>query len=89
MDYVAETRTAFVDIELSHVYDNDRGLRFEDYPLLVTIRDRDRDQERQEYAAKDLFDALAATGRYRLMLTQDLQRLVALHPTEPGTGSEP
>lgn len=80
MDYVSHTETAFVDVEVHHQFDNDHSLLFEQYPLLVTVRDRDRDLQRQERSARTLFDALAAKGRYRLMLTYDLTQLIAVYP---------
>jgi hypothetical protein len=80
VDYASHTDTAFVDLELSHEFDADRDMPIDQYPWLITIRDRDRDQERQERVAREIFDALATTGRYRLMLTRDLQRLLAMHP---------
>jgi hypothetical protein len=83
VDYASHTDTAFVDLELSHEFDADRDMPFDQYPWLITIRDRDRDQERQQQAAREIFDGLAATGRYRLMLTHDVQLLLASYPVAP------
>lgn len=80
VDYASHTDTAFVDLDLSHEFEPDRDMPFDQYEFLVTVRDRDRDQERQEQSAREIFDGLAATGRYRLMLTHDLQRLLAIFP---------
>ena len=80
VDYASHTDTTFVDLELSHEFDADRDMPFDQYPWLITIRDRDRDQERQGQVARKVFDALAATGRYRLMLTRDLQQLLVMYP---------
>jgi hypothetical protein len=78
--YASHTDTAFVDLDLSHEFEPGRDMPFDQYEFLVTIRDRDRDQERQEQSAREVFDALAETGRYGLMLTHDLQRLLATFP---------
>ena len=83
VDYASHTEIAFVDLELSHDFDADRDMPFDQYPWLITIRDRDRDQERQHQSAREIFDALATTGRYRLMLTHDVQRLLGSYPVMP------
>ncbi|HEU5427575.1 MAG TPA: hypothetical protein VFU74_11915 [Actinocrinis sp.] len=80
VDYASHTATAFIDVELHHDFDADRDMPFNEYPWLITLRDRERDQDRQQHAARQVFDALAATGRYRLMLVHDLQRLLATYP---------
>jgi hypothetical protein len=80
VEYASRTETAFIDVELSHEFDPDRDMPFDQYPWLVTVRDRERDQERQQHAAQEVFDALATTGRYQLMLVHDLQRLLATYP---------
>jgi hypothetical protein len=57
----------------THDFDNDRDMLFEQYPYVITVRKVGRDPAFQEAAARRLFDALKATGRYRVLLVSDLQ----------------
>jgi hypothetical protein len=57
----------------THDFDNDRDMLFEQYPYVMTVRKVGRDPTFQAVAAGRLFDALKATGRYRLLLVSDLQ----------------
>jgi hypothetical protein len=47
---------------------------------VVTIRDYDRDMARQAEWAQRVFDHLAASGRYALLLVFDLHELIDSDP---------
>ncbi|MDT0319417.1 hypothetical protein [Streptomyces millisiae] len=68
---------AAVEVEPSHEFEEDRGLAFDRYDSLVTVRDFGKDMERQEAAARRIFEALASLRRYRLLLVHDVQRFIA------------
>jgi hypothetical protein len=52
---------AAVETEMSHAFD-DAALDFTACPVLVTIRDFDRDRNRQEELARSIFRGLASEG---------------------------
>lgn len=49
------------------------------YAHWVEVRDLDRDHVRQLRLARRVFDAAAAVGRWRILLIDDMQHLVASH----------
>lgn len=62
-----------------HEIENDRGINFEDYRYEMNVRpyrttDWERDQRAGCELAARLFERLKATGRYRLMLVEELQK---------------
>ena len=64
-----------------HELENDRGLNFEDYRYAMNVRPyRTTDWARDQRAAYELttrlFERLKATGRYRLLLVEELQKRV-------------
>jgi hypothetical protein len=66
-----------VAVELDgHEFETDRDLRFDECPYVITVRKIGRDAAFQAAYARELFDRLAATQRYRLLLTTGLQRKV-------------
>jgi hypothetical protein len=73
----------------THPYENDRDMAFEDHPYVITVRRVGQPREVQEACARQLFDRLAATGRHRLLLVDDLQRLLGSVRPEPGTSGAP
>ncbi|MGY5311640.1 hypothetical protein [Nocardia gipuzkoensis] len=66
-----------VEVEMSHQFDDDFGMSFERYPVVVTIRDIDSDKERELAFARSLFNALSQLGDYHLLLAFNLQRRIA------------
>jgi hypothetical protein len=46
------------------------------YPHRVELRDLDHDASRQMSAARQVFDALKAAGRWKLVLVDDMQQLL-------------
>lgn len=63
-----------VEIELSHDFEEDFGMRFSDYPILITVRDLDKNKEREEDTARALFARLTDLEGYRALLVFNLQR---------------
>ena len=61
-----------VQLALSHRFEEDHGMRFESYPVLVDFRDIDRIGTREEQVGRALFGRLRAAG-HALLLTFDLQ----------------
>jgi hypothetical protein len=76
IDYAAHLGHAAVEVELSHEYEEDRGMSFPSYDSLITVRDFDSDIGRQEETARRIFSGLASRQRYSLMLVLDLQQLI-------------
>ena len=66
---------AAVEVELSQGFEDDAELDFTAYPVVITIRDFDRDLARQEQLARAISTALAVQG-YELLVVFDLQRLI-------------
>lgn len=80
VDYSVGLEHAAVELELQHDFEEDFGIPFERYERVVTIRDFDRDKDREEALARRLYASLTSTGRYRLVLVYNLQRLLAASP---------
>jgi hypothetical protein len=74
--YSASLGRVAVEVELGHDYEEDQGIEFEKYDALITIRDFDRDKEREEGVAREIFHRLAGKGTYSLALVYNLQILI-------------
>jgi hypothetical protein len=74
--YLIETPTAFIDVYLSHTLEDDGGIPYSSYPLCVTIRDRDRDDDRAEKLARSIYQSLVASGKYDCFLVYDITVLL-------------
>ncbi|MFI9406432.1 hypothetical protein [Nocardia sp. NPDC052316] len=72
--YRAATDSTVIEVEPSHAYEDDYGIEFSRFPILVTVRDLDSDKSREEAAARSLFQALANLGGYSGLLVFDLKR---------------
>lgn len=79
--YAGRTREVAVEVELHHDFEDDFGINFSQYPIVVTLRSFDSDKVHEETVAKDVFENMAAIGGYAMLLTFDLQRLIAEHPS--------
>lgn len=93
-DYAGSLGRTAVEVEFTHEYEDDRGIPFEQYDSLLTVRDFDSDQERQEAVARRIFENLSTLGRYDLILVRDLQELLASSqhsspPTDGPAGTHP
>ncbi|NKZ05592.1 hypothetical protein [Actinomadura latina] len=87
--YAGRTRDVAVEVELHHDFEDDFGMNFSQYPIVVTLRSFDSDKAHEETVAKDIFEKMAAIDDYAMILTFDLQRLIAEHPSgnaPPGRG---
>ncbi|MFI6085093.1 hypothetical protein ACIBBB_29690 [Streptomyces sp. NPDC051217] len=76
IDYCASVSHAAIDFEQSHEYEDDLGIPFQSYESVITIRDFDRDMERQGLTAARIFRNLVVLGTYSLVLVFDLQRVL-------------
>lgn len=76
VDYGGKRSYAAVEIELSHDFEEDYGIPFQEYPYIVTFRDFDSDKDREEAFAREVFGKLAALGKYSLMLVYNLDTLL-------------
>ena len=74
-----EFRNSTISLTLGkHDFENDRNIKFEEYPYNLSIRalNISNELERQKWCddlASYVFQKLKATERYRLMLVDDLQ----------------
>ena len=74
-----EFRNSTISLTLGkHDFENDRDIKFEEYPYNLSIRalNISNELERQKWCdafASCVFQKLKATERYRLMLVDDLQ----------------
>ena len=74
-----EFRNSTISLTLGkHDFENDRDIKFEEYPYNLSIRalNISNELERQKWCddfASYVFQKLKATERYRLMLVDDLQ----------------
>ena len=73
--YAGQAGRAAVEIEMSHEFEDDRGIPFSRYPIVITVRDYDSDKGREETVAREIFGALCGHG-YSLLLVLDLQKLL-------------
>ncbi len=83
-----------VDVTISgHDFENDRDANFEDYQYCISMRalrgnPPEEYDERRKTFARRAFERLSATGRYGLMMTSNLQTVLARYePGEPGSGT--
>lgn len=80
--YAGRTRDVAVEVELHHDFEDDFGMKFSQYLVVITLRSFDSDKAHEEAVAKEVFEKMAAIGNYALLLTFDLQRLIAKHPSD-------
>lgn len=84
IDYSANLGHAAIEVELSHEYEEDRGMAFGRYESLFTVRDFGSNLARQGALAHELCTRLASLERYSLLLTLDLQQFVEATSPAPG-----
>jgi hypothetical protein len=77
--YAGKRPYAAVEIELSHDFEEDYGIPFEEYPLVITFRDFDGEKAREEEFAREVFARLASSGNYSLLLVFNLSKLLERH----------
>ena len=83
-DFLATADGVALDLG-THPFEDDRDMRFQDHPHVITVRRVGRSRAFQEAVARSVFDRLAATCRHRLLLVDDLQRLTGSFDPGPGT----
>lgn len=74
--YAGKRPYAAVEIELSHEFEEDYGIPFDEYQQVITFRDFDGNEAREEEFAREVFGGLAATGKYSLLLVYNLSTLL-------------
>ncbi|MEU5996082.1 hypothetical protein ABZ806_44520 [Spirillospora sp. NPDC047418] len=80
--YAGRSREVAVEVELHHDFEDDFGMNFSQYPIVITLRSFDSDKAHEEVVAKDIFQKMSAIGDYAMLLAFDLQRLIAKHPAD-------
>lgn len=78
--YAGQVDNAAVEVELHHDFEDDFGMRFSRYPIVITFRSFASDKAHEKKVAKDIFGKMAAIGGYAMILAFDLQSLIAEHP---------
>ncbi|WP_329584363.1 hypothetical protein OG500_29000 [Kitasatospora sp. NBC_01250] len=76
VDYSAQLDRAALELQLTHDFDEDRGIPFDRYQSVLVVRDFDRDMERQLALARRVVRSLADTGRYWVLLVYELQQFL-------------
>ncbi len=76
VSYAGRGDHAAIEIELSHALEEDYGIPFQRYPILITLRDFDSDKTREEELARSLFQQLCRRGGYELLLVFNVSRLL-------------
>lgn len=74
--YGGKRPNAAVEIELSHEFEEDYGIPFEEYPYIITLRDFDGNNSREEEFAREVFANLSSAGGYSLLLVYNLSTLL-------------
>ncbi|MFI2473494.1 hypothetical protein [Nocardia xishanensis] len=77
MIYRAIAEHWVVEVEPSHDYEDDFGIQFSKYPIVITIRDVGGNKRREESVARSIFDNLASVDGYAELLVFDLQKPLA------------
>lgn len=62
-----------------HDFEDDTDLPLTQYQYWVSVHDTERDEQRQLAVAQRIFDAARVEG-WKVLLTHDLQGVVARHP---------
>lgn len=82
--YRGLTPSAVIELEITHSYERDGDLHFEDYPILITVRDLQRDLNAELFTAPTICLTFDSVGCYDLLLVFDLQRLIWRNGGEHG-----
>ncbi|TDD65600.1 hypothetical protein [Actinomadura rubrisoli] len=76
ISYAGEVDRVAVEIELSHEFEDDMGIAFSRYPVVVTFRSYDRDRAREKAVAERVFEGLKGDGSRALVLVFGLAEAV-------------
>lgn len=74
--YAGKTDQAAIEIEMSHEFDDDYGIPFSRYPVVVTVRDFNGDKACEEQLARSILRGLCGRADYSLMLVFNLSSLL-------------
>lgn len=87
-DYVVSLSDATLEVEMEHEYEEDKGIPFERYQVVLTVRESNGAREREEVISRQIFRELATLRRYWLVLVFDLQTVIDT-AAPPGQGTFP
>ncbi|NKY35946.1 hypothetical protein HGA13_23140 [Nocardia speluncae] len=65
-----------VELEMSHEYEDDLGIPFSKYPIVITVRDLNSNRTREESTARWLLDKVCSITGSHGILVEDLQRML-------------
>ena len=65
------------EVEIGHELDDDFGMDFSNYQIIVTIRELHSNNSLEERTARNFCTKLHSRGGYKLLLVYDLQDLIA------------
>ncbi len=80
--YFGRVGNTVIEVELEHVFEEDHGMNFGAYSVLVTIRELNAERSEEARVARDVFEKLKSIGDYELLLVFNLQTLVARCPPQ-------
>lgn len=87
-DYIVSLSDATLELEMEHEYEEDKGIPFERYQVVLTVRESNGDLEREGVTARQIFHELSILRRYWLVLVFDLQTVIDT-AAPPGRGTFP
>ncbi|MGW0791176.1 hypothetical protein ACWD04_23760 [Streptomyces sp. NPDC002911] len=87
-DYIVSLSDTTLELEMEHEYEEDKGIPFERYQVVLTVRESNGDMKREKVTAGQVFHELAILQRYWLVLVFDLQAVIDT-ATPPGQGTFP
>lgn len=76
IDFAGGGDTAKFQVELSHEFDDDYGIAFSRYPIVITAIDSERTAKREEALARRVFRKLAEKDEYSMILVLNLSVLI-------------
>jgi hypothetical protein len=75
--YAGRSEAEIIEVELGHDFEEDFGIPFQSYPVVVTVRDLGSDKQREEEMAHAIFEKISERIDCSMILTYDLQKLLA------------
>jgi len=87
-DYVASLSNATLELEMEHEYEEDKGIPFERYQVVLTVRESNSSMEQEAVISRQIFHELATLRRYWLVLVFDLQTVIGT-AAPPGQSAFP
>jgi hypothetical protein len=76
VNYSANLIDTALELQLAHDFEEDKGIPFERYQAVVTVRNFAGNKDRERATADRVFHELAAMRKYWLVLVFDLQMVL-------------